>query len=328
MAMLRESVAVAMRPAATAEAKLALLEEVQRCNDAASAAQRALEWLVAHGGAERTVFAAPDRARGELICVAGAGVTLRALKRFTLPLDNSHHPVVAALMNGAAPSIKNSKESHIPFFDADSYTAVAVGRSRDTDASALGLLLISPAPEPTQRAAPDVVQWLAGVLGTNLERLTGHEARSDQDVKLRRERALLYNIINAATDPILFTNTEGRLIIANGRAENLFSAPDDASEGRRRAVQLNNMFFSAALSTTALDEGEPGRRELLLVDPTEGSDLLFELLSTAVTDPRQARASSRFSETSPTSARLPGRSTRTTRSCGWPRAKSAPSATG
>jgi PAS domain S-box-containing protein len=67
----------------------------------------------------------------------------------------------------------------------------------------------------------------------------------------------------------------------------LFTAPDDVSEGRRRAVQLNNMFFSAALSRTALGEGEAGRRELLLVDPTEGSDLLFELLSTVVSDPRE-----------------------------------------
>ena len=109
----------------------------------------------------------------------------------------------------------------------------------------------------------------------------------EDDPRVRREHALLFSIINAATDPILFTNMEGQLIIANARAEMLFTAPDDVSEGRRRAVQLNNMFFSAALSRTALGEGEAGRRELLLVDPTEGSDLLFELLSTVVSDPRE-----------------------------------------
>jgi hypothetical protein len=59
------------------------------------------------------------------------------------------------------------------------------------------------------------------------------------------------------------------LLIANTRAELLFSGTDDVSEGRRRAVQLNNMFFSAALSRRSLGEGEPGRRELVLVDPTE-----------------------------------------------------------
>ena len=120
-----------------------------------------------------------------------------------------------------------------------------------------------------------------------LGRLVTRDGLLDEDPRLRREHALLFNIINAATDPIMFTNMDGQLIIANTRAEMLFTAPDDVSEGRRRAVQLNNMFFSAALSRTTLGEGEAGRRELLLVDPTEGSDLLFELLSTVVSDPRE-----------------------------------------
>jgi PAS domain-containing protein len=36
---------------------------------------------------------------------------------------------------------------------------------------------------------------------------------------------LLYSIINAVTDPILLTDTEGKLIIANALAERLFIAP-------------------------------------------------------------------------------------------------------
>ena len=152
------------------------------------------------------------------------------------------------------------------------------------DNSALGLILISPATEMT----PANVKWVADALGRCLGRIGGLPAGfGEHDPRVRREHALLFNIINAATDPILFTNLEGQLIIANTRAEMLFTAPDDVSEGRRRAVQLNNMFFSAALSRTALGEGEAGRRELLLVDPTEGSDLLFELLSTVVSDPRE-----------------------------------------
>src|SRR5206468_12081500 len=145
---------------------------------------------------------------------------------------------------------------------------------------ALGLLLISPAND----APAATVRWVADALGRSLERLITRDGLLEEDPRLRREHALLFNIINASTDPIMFTNLDGQLIIANARAELLFTAPDDVSEGRRRAVQLNNMFFSAALSRTALGEGEPGRRELLLVDPTEGSDLLFELLSTVVSD--------------------------------------------
>ena len=47
------------------------------------------------------------------------------------------------------------------------------------------------------------------------------------------------------------------------------------------------MLFSAALSTSAVGELELARRELLLVDPLEGSDLLFELLSSRAKDERQ-----------------------------------------
>jgi PAS domain S-box-containing protein len=162
------------------------------------------------------------------------------------------------------------------------FTAVKVGGTSEEPAA--GLMLISPATDLPSAS----VKWAADALGRALPR-GGNASFSvaHDDPRLRREHTLLFNIINASTDPILFTNLEGQLIIANARAEMLFTAPDDVSEGRRRAVQLNNMFFSAALSRTTLGEGEAGRRELLLVDPTEGSDLLFELLSTVVSDPRQ-----------------------------------------
>ena len=91
-------------------------------------------------------------------------------------------------------------------------------------------------------------------------RLAGADARASRcrgcsaaqllaETRFGQERMLLYSIINAVTDPILLTDTEGKLIIANTHAEKLFAAPEDASEGWRRAVALNNMLFSAALST-------------------------------------------------------------------------------
>jgi PAS domain S-box-containing protein len=116
-------------------------------------------------------------------------------------------------------------------------------------------------------------------------RLTSSQTLAE--TRFGQERMLLYSIINAVTDPILLTDTEGKLIIANTHAEKLFAAPEDAGEGWRRAAGLNNMLFSAALSTNAVGPNEMARRELLLVDPLEGSDLLFELLSSRATDERQ-----------------------------------------
>ena len=50
---------------------------------------------------------------------------------------------------------------------------------------------------------------------------------------------------------------------------------------------MNNMLLSSALSSKAIEETGAARRELLLVNPVDGSDLVFELLSTVTEDPRQ-----------------------------------------
>jgi signal transduction histidine kinase len=281
MAIARESVAVVQRSAA-GDAKLALLEELLQSSDVASAAQRAAEWLLAQSGAERAIFAATDHSRSTLTGLAGAGISQRQWKKLVLPLDDAAHPLVKALTNGAAIAYHRSRDARLPVLGDGPFTSLKIGGSAQTPA--IGLMLISPVPE----MLPESLEWVAHTLERCFARLDpAPGAFDDDEPRMRREHELLYNIINAATDPILFTNIDGQLIIANTRAEMLFTAPDDVSEGRRRAVQLNNMFFSAALSRTALGEGEAGRRELLLVDPTEGTDLLFELLSTVVSDPRE-----------------------------------------
>jgi len=284
----REALAVVAAAEATAEAKLDLLEEFQlHHGDAAHCAQRAVQWLVTHGAANRAVFAVLDANQAVLKGLAGTGVQPRHLKRLVLPLEDSHDPLVSALLTGRAASYAIGDPriaGHVAsLLQGSSFTAIGVGNRQEPDAPSLGLLLVSPALE----SITEPVRWAVEMLGHQLHQLVGRESLSEQERHLRRERTWLHNIINASTDPILFTDTDGRLLIANARAELLFSATDDVSEGRRRAVQLNNMFFSAALSRTSLGEGEPGRRELVLVDPTEGSDLLFELLSTTVSDPRE-----------------------------------------
>src|SRR5207244_3914221 len=96
---------------------------------------------------------------------------------------------------------------------------------------------------------------------------------------LEGELALVQSMINTVPDPILLTDVEGRVILANVRAEALLVTTERESEGRRRAVALNNMLFSAALTGRVIQRVEAQRRELLLVDPVDGSDLLFELIS-------------------------------------------------
>ncbi|XXF79599.1 ATP-binding protein [Myxococcaceae bacterium GXIMD 01537] len=96
------------------------------------------------------------------------------------------------------------------------------------------------------------------------------------------ERGLLRRLIDAVADPLLFTDARGRLRIANARAEQLFVASEHASAGHRRAVELNQHLFALALDSYTSGGTSGRRREVPLVDPREGTDLLFEIQFTPV----------------------------------------------
>ena len=122
-----------------------------------------------------------------------------------------------------------------------------------TSPDAPGLPLVAP-------IHPEIlsdVRWVARLLAGR--RYPAADAGPLRRRHFGQERMLLCSIINAVTDPILLTDTEGKLIIANSHAEKLFAAPEEASEGWRRAVALNNMLFSAALSTSAVGMAELAR---------------------------------------------------------------------
>ena len=257
------------------DARLALAEFLLSSVDIQASARRAIDWLAAHSDVKQAVVAIIEPNGSQLQLVAEHNVSSTAIVDFVVTREDEGHPLVKALYLREA-----------TYFDGppQSFRSPVEGRFhalplRSDDGNAHGLLLTS----STGRELAPEVSWLAGLLSKQIARILSRQTQADS----RQERMLLYSIINAVTDPILLTDTEGKLIIANSHAEKLFAAPEDASEGWRRAVALNNMLFSAALSTNAVTELELARRELLLVDPLEGSDLLFELLSSRAKDERQ-----------------------------------------
>jgi PAS domain S-box-containing protein len=261
------------------EAKLALLEFLLNTDDLQVSARRAVDWLAAHTGIEQALVAVSDPSSASLLLVAEHGISSSAIADFSLTQEDEAHPLVRA-MERSEPTYFDSAASQVRGpIDGVSFFAIPL-RAED-EVVANGLLLVSASGRQLQ---PDVA-WLARMLARQISRLFSRQTLAE--TRFGQERMLLYSIINAVTDPILLTDTEGKLIIGNLHAEKLFAAPEDASEGWRRAAGLNNMLFSAALSTNAVAQTELARRELLLVDPLEGSDLLFELLSSRATDERQ-----------------------------------------
>jgi len=95
-----------------------------------------------------------------------------------------------------------------------------------------------------------------------------------------KERDRLTSIIDSLPDPIVITNAANDIIVQNARAERLLNTRDSDSEGRRRAVEVNNLLFTSYLARAVMTGGlQSGPRELNLVDPGEGTDLLFEVLA-------------------------------------------------
>ena len=264
-------------PGPSSEARLAFLEFLIGSEEPAECIQRSLHWLGEHTDTEQALALEVDRDSGRLVASGVYGLPTGRVDQFAVDLEARDHPFVAALAESQATFLEPDKSPRVlqalPF--RGPIVTVPFQGVAGEERLVGGLLVASPG---TPAVARDL-QWVAEGLGHRLIRMRWQR-------RLARERSLLYNIVNAVADPVMLTDSEGRLIIANSRAESLFASRPEQSEGRRRAVALNNMLFSAALGQRAIKDATPERRELLLVDPVEGSDLLFELLSTLAGDSR------------------------------------------
>ena len=126
----------------------------------------------------------------------------------------------------------------------------------------------------------DAVTHIAMLAGPVLSRLAAADEYRRAAERLDQQRDLLTAIVNSLPDPIVITDASNDILVQNRRAEHLLSFTEQDSEGRRRAVEINNLLFTSFLSRAVMEGGvRSGARELNLVDPDEGTDLLFEVLA-------------------------------------------------
>ena len=227
---------------ASAEDKVALAEALLVSSDLADCAQLALEWLGRVAGVTRALcLVVPIHDSTQLLPVASVGIPGARVNRFRLNLEERDHPLVRAMLGPGPVSFNTNNGPRAarpttPLGDTSFVALPLLGLDAGQDLPA-GLVLLSP---PRDSASADV-RWLAQLLGPRLAALRTSHGIADAERRLRQERSLLHSIINAVTDPILLTDTEGRILIANARAEALLASGEAESEGRRRAVALNNM---------------------------------------------------------------------------------------
>ena len=91
--------------------------------------------------------------------------------------------------------------------------------------------------------------------------------------------AQMETMMKSMADPVILTDARSNVLAQNLAAERFFKIPEEAggeiTEGRTRAVEVNNMLFSAAVSSMTVAGGESSR-DLTLIDAMDGDELLFE----------------------------------------------------
>lgn len=148
------------------------------------------------------------------------------------------------------------------------------------EAVCLGALYIGANRNTTDESALKLLLHCADQIGITMAAAIQNDYLTTTVRELRRERLWIESILESVADPIVLTNLDNEILLQNRRAEELFSGSEDASEGKRRALNMNDLLFSTYLSSAIVASTAAIGSDLTLVDPIEGSDIHFEVIST------------------------------------------------
>jgi PAS domain S-box-containing protein len=265
---------VAVEPGPTDALVAELMEKLSRSPDLGDACSIVLERAARQFNLQRALLVVNTEA-GLRGAVWGTEARTQSVLR---ALDEPDSPVLDLIehggLHGGSPAVRSP--GSFPPLDFHSFVAFTF---RDASGCSIGAVLVETAvvDESCVRFAE-----LAARVGPLLGRIAQVESLSARGERSSRQRDLLTVIVNAMPDPVLLTDARNDIVLSNRRAEHLFTTQPDDNEGRRRAIQINNLLFSSLLTQTVIASGEGGGRELNLVDAQDGSDLLFEVLSVPV----------------------------------------------
>jgi PAS domain S-box-containing protein len=152
--------------------------------------------------------------------------------------------------------------------------------------SRLGVLYIGAPQENVDNVSLNLLRRFADRIGVVASLAAQQERLLSTVSKLQRERQWTESIMKSVADPIVLTDLDNEILLQNRRAEELFSGSANAGEGKRRALKMNDLLFSAYLSSATVSSSEVIQRDITLVDPIEGSDIHFEVISTPAVNAR------------------------------------------
>ncbi len=261
-----------------------------------------LEGLSRALGYRRAVVALYDPAGGALRGTIGLNVPEAMAQSLEVPLTEVDNPLVIALRESTPLRVENVRsEAALPehlqgLLLEMEMASLAIVPLRSTseefelatwqghDVPAVGVVILSKQ-EPISEADIERLLPFAMSAGTAVVRASNVQTFKDSSDQQAVEKEWLFWMVNGVADPVILTDANNDIILQNVRAESLFKSSQGDSEGKGRAIWMNNFMFTAALSKAKLGQVQVrDTPELTLVDPIEGTDLLFEMITLPATN--------------------------------------------
>src|SRR5436305_779114 len=258
---------------------------------------------VVHLGFPRALALELDFDTGQITPSASLNCSPEFLQQFSTSLWASENPSVSALINlksvlSPNGAVRSGALYAHPMIYRNSSRCWEAERERRNDCLAV---------QNAESSKLQIQQQVCSACGMRsyVHVIIGQLGRSTGDTQLRQFRNLVeranrqltrlfkvehyYNrmrdmeitisrmttVMESMADPVILTDNQHRVIIQNRAAERFFRVPEGVSEGGRRAVEFNNLLFSAALSSMVVSASDSSR-DLTLVDVMEGEEVLFE----------------------------------------------------
>ena len=269
----------------------ALPRELLPGTDPEAALLPVLDGLARAFGYERALVALTDDRSHVLRGRFGRGIADQIAEAFQVPATSVLDPSVVAFNTGVPQRVDDvGSDERITMTTREllselGFDSFVVAPLRGPDQPPIGVVLLSKG-IPASDADLQALAPFASQAGSLL-------AQARDVVELRQggeahavEKEWLWWMVNAFADPVVVTDERNELVLANHAAELLFKSGKEDSAGRTHAISMNNFLFTAALSTWNLQSAMERTRELTLVDPIEGSELIFEVITSPATNYR------------------------------------------
>ncbi|MHB8631359.1 MAG: GAF domain-containing sensor histidine kinase [Candidatus Limnocylindria bacterium] len=269
----------------------ALPRELLGGADPEAALASVLDGLARAFGYERSLVALADERARAIRGQFGRGIADQIAEAFSVPLANLQDPSIVAFRTSVPQRVDDvSSDERVTPATREillelGFEAFVVAPLRGSGQPPIGVVLLSKG-SPASDADVQALAPFASQAGSILA-----QAR---DVAVLRvggeahaiEKEWLWWMVNAFADPVVVTDEQNELVLANHSAELLFKSGKDDSAGKAHAISMNNFLFTAALSTWNLQSATERTRELTLVDPIEGDELIFEVITSPATNYR------------------------------------------